>query len=96
MIFNVDEGDVNFIDIDSRNFEVYSVGDEEVTVFVAQEFSTDFISEIEENVHNSMEVTLDEAAKKSLAEKLVDPCGRDDEEYWAQCEIEHGRLTVDV
>ena len=96
VIFNVDEGDVNVINIDRQNFDTYALGNEEVTVLVAQEFHLDFVEEVEETVHDPIEITMDKITKKNLEKSLNGLCGSDDEEYWMRCEAEHQRGVTDI
>ena len=97
VIFNVDEGDVNVLDIAKTHAVDYDLGDEEVTVFVVQEFKADFVEELDDVRHDPIEVTLDKNAKKELLANLSQLSGgQDDELYWDACLREHAELQVDV
>ena len=97
MIFNVDEGDVNVLDIAKTHAVDYNLGDEEVSVFVVQEFKADFVEELDDVRHDPIEVTLDKNAKKELLVNLTQLSGgQDDELYCDACLREHAELQVDV
>ena len=97
VIFNVDEGDVNVLDIAKTHAVDYNLGDEEVTVFAVQEFKADFVEELDDVRHDAIEVTLDKNAKKELLANLSQLSGgQDDELYWDACLREHAELQVDV
>ena len=97
VIFNVEEGDVNVLDIAKTHAVDYNLGDEEVTVFVVQEFKADFVEELDDVRHDPIEVTLDKNVKKELLTHLSQLSGhQDDELYWDACLREHAALTADV
>ena len=95
LIFNVDDGDVNILDISKSSFAAYDLGGE-ARVDLAQEFKRDFVAEIEENIHDSIEVTLERGTQRMMSNKLDNICGPDDEQYWQQCEVERQQMYVDV
>ncbi|CAE7558955.1 iscS [Symbiodinium pilosum] len=93
VIFNVDEGDVNVLDIAKTHAVDYPLGDEEVTVYVLQEFKADFVQELDDVRHDPIEVTLDKNVKKELLTHLsLLSGGQDDDKYWEACISEHVEL----
>ena len=95
VIFNVDDGDVNVLDITKNKHRIdYHLGESEVTVYVVQEFERDFVEDVR---RDPIEVTFDKGTKKVLSQSLEKMTGsQDDEFYWATCQQEHDDLTVDV
>ena len=97
VIFNIDEGEVNVLDIARKHPSDYFLGTEEVTVFVVKEFHQDFVDELDDVRHDPIEVTLCRNVKKDLLKSLDGLSGgKDDESYWATCEEEHVNLYADV
>ena len=97
VIFNVDEGDVNVLDIAKTHAVDYPLGDEEVTVYVLQEFKADFVQELDDVRHDPIEVTLDKNVKKELLTHLsLLSGGQDDDKYWEACISEHVELQSEV
>ena len=56
VIFNIDEGEVNVLDVARKHPADNHLGDEEVTVYVIQEFQA-FVGELEDVRRDPIEVT---------------------------------------
>ena len=84
VIFNIDEGEVNVLDIARKHPTDYLLGDEEVTVFVVQEFHQNFVDELDDVRHDPIEVTLCRNVKKDLLKSLDSLSGGKDDDCTGQ------------
>ena len=99
ILFNIDEGQPNVIDIGYGTLPDYDLGTQEpIFVYVAQEFSGDFVQELKDVQFDPIEVTMDKGTKKALLESLDRICGPSFDEYLMACEDEHqnSEMTTDA
>ena len=90
ILFNLDEGQPNVINIGYGTLPDYDLGTQEpIFVYVAQEFSGDFVQELKDVQFDPIEVTMDKGTKRALLESLDRICGPSFDEYLTACEDEH-------